>query len=151
MENLIMEQEAAQLAARFRGVNRAAFARDHALKGGQSIIYQHINGLRPISLDAALVYAKAFGCGLEEISPRLAAEAAGAMAQTSPAAKMLAAGNIEAQPQLKPLPPYRMQWITDDEAELLSLYRATKADSRKTLLVVAAGLPKSAIKARNKA
>lgn len=69
-----MEQEAAALRARFDGVNRAAFARQHNLKGGQALIYQHINALRPISLDAAKVYAKGFGVGLEEISPRLALE-----------------------------------------------------------------------------
>lgn len=67
-------EEAANLKRRFSGVNRSAFARAFALKGGQAMIYQHINGLRPISLDAAKVYAEGFGCSLEEISPRLAAE-----------------------------------------------------------------------------
>ncbi|WP_176463953.1 hypothetical protein [Bordetella genomosp. 11] len=69
-----MEQEAAALRARFAGVNRAAFAREHAIKGGQALIYQHINAVRPISLEAAKAYAKGFGVGLEDISPRLALE-----------------------------------------------------------------------------
>jgi hypothetical protein len=69
-----MEQEATALRARFAGVNRAAFAREHNLKGGQALIYQHINAVRPISLEAAKAYAKGFGVGLEEISPRLASE-----------------------------------------------------------------------------
>lgn len=77
-----MEQEALSLRARFTKVNRAAFARDHDLKGGQALIYQHITGRRPISLEAALVYAKAFGCALEDISPRLAKEAIDAVKQT---------------------------------------------------------------------
>ncbi|MGI4935546.1 MAG: S24 family peptidase, partial [Janthinobacterium lividum] len=77
-----MEQEAERLAARFVGVNRAAFARDFNIKGGQAMVYQHISGRRPISLDAALAYAKGFECGLEEISPRLADEAAQATSQT---------------------------------------------------------------------
>lgn len=63
------------LAERFKSVkNRAAFAREHNLRGGGTMIYQHISGIRPIGLDAAKVYAKAFGCSLEEISSRLARE-----------------------------------------------------------------------------
>lgn len=85
MKDWTTEQEAANLRARFEGVNRAAFARDHHLNGGQAMIYQHINGLRRISLDAARVYAKAFGCDLSEISPRLAAEVASAAELTSSA------------------------------------------------------------------
>ena len=36
-----IEEEAAALRERFQGVNRAAFARDHEVKGGQAMIYQH--------------------------------------------------------------------------------------------------------------
>ena len=78
-----VEEEASALRARFAGVNRAAFARDHQLKGGQAMIYQHITGRRPISIEAAMAYAAGFGCSLAEISPRLAAEAQKAAALTS--------------------------------------------------------------------
>lgn len=70
-----IEEEAAALRARFDGVNRAAFARDHHVKGGQAMIYQHITGRRPINIEAAMAYAEGFGCSLAEISPRLAMEA----------------------------------------------------------------------------
>ena len=70
-----IEEEAAGLRERFQGVNRAAFARDHEVKGGQAMIYQHITGRRPISIEAAMAYAAGFNCKLEEISPRLALEA----------------------------------------------------------------------------
>jgi len=69
-----IQEEADRLRARFEGVNRAAFAREHNIKGGQAMIYQHITGRRPIALDAALAYAAAFGCSLQDISPRLASE-----------------------------------------------------------------------------
>ncbi len=36
------------------------------------MIYQHIRGLRPISLEAARIYAKGFNCRLEDISLRIA-------------------------------------------------------------------------------
>ncbi len=42
------------------------------------MIYQHIKGIRPISLEAAKAYARGFRCSLAEISPRLAQEIAGA-------------------------------------------------------------------------
>ncbi len=38
-------------------------------------MYQHAKGIRPISIDAAIAYAKAFGCGIEEISPTVAMKA----------------------------------------------------------------------------
>lgn len=78
MKILTTEDEAASLKARFEGVNRAEFARTHDLKGGQSMIYQNITGRRPISMEAAMAYARGFGCSLEDISPRLAKEAAAA-------------------------------------------------------------------------
>ncbi|PLY41194.1 hypothetical protein CSZ94_17360 [Janthinobacterium sp. ROICE36] len=82
MKILTIEEEAERLKARFAKVNRAEFARAHSLKGGQSMIYQNITGRRPISLDAALAYARGFGCTLDDISPRLAAEALQASRQT---------------------------------------------------------------------
>ncbi|MFY1875573.1 S24 family peptidase [Achromobacter xylosoxidans] len=78
-----IEEEASALRARFDGVNRAAFARDHQVKGGQAMIYQHITGRRPLNLEAAMAYAEGFGCSLADISPRLAAEAQKAAALAS--------------------------------------------------------------------
>lgn len=66
------EEVARRLAERFKGVNQAKFARDHGLKGGASMLSQHINGRRPLNLEAANVYAKGFGVTLEEISPKIA-------------------------------------------------------------------------------
>lgn len=77
------EEEARRLSERFKGVKQAQFARDFNVPGGPSMISQHIKGHRPISLEAALAYAKGFGCSLEEISPRLAAKHAAATAAIS--------------------------------------------------------------------
>lgn len=73
-------EEAERLRARFNGVNRAEFARVHHVPGGAAMIYQHITGRRPISIEAAQAYAKGFGCTLEDISQRLADEARAALA-----------------------------------------------------------------------
>lgn len=75
------DQEAEALKRRFealkrdKGISRAAFARTAGIKGGDSMINQHITGHRPLSKDAAIAYAKGFGCSLHDISPRLASEA----------------------------------------------------------------------------
>lgn len=58
-----------------KGISRASFARDYGVKGGDSMINQHITGHRPMNMDAAVAYARGFGCELWEISPRLAMEA----------------------------------------------------------------------------
>ena len=72
------EEEAARLAERFVGITRTVFAKQHGMPGGASMISQHIHGHRPISMEAAVIYARAFGVPLVEISPRLAAEASSA-------------------------------------------------------------------------
>lgn len=75
MRNWSQEEEAQRLAERFSGISQAAFAREHGVPGGASMLSQHIKGRRPINLPAALAYARGFGVPLEEISPRLAAQA----------------------------------------------------------------------------
>lgn len=65
--------EAKKLSELFKRVsNRAEFARTWKVPGGASMIYQHLNGIKPISLEAALIYSQAFNVPLEEISPRIA-------------------------------------------------------------------------------
>jgi hypothetical protein len=64
--------EAENLRLLFKGINRKEFAKLHKLKGGDAMIYQHITGRRPISLQAAVAYAKAFDVPLSTISSRLA-------------------------------------------------------------------------------
>lgn len=65
--------DGARLARLLGARNRAAFARDHDIKGGGSMISQHISGNRPISLEAAIAYARGFGVKLDDVSPEAAA------------------------------------------------------------------------------
>jgi hypothetical protein len=75
-----MKDEGEELRKRFdalkrdKGISRAAFAKMNGIKGGDAMIYQHINGLKPISLEAGMAYAKGFDCKLEDISERLKGE-----------------------------------------------------------------------------
>ncbi len=72
MDDQIRQQEATNLNTLIKNLNWAKFARDFAVPGGASMIYQHATGRRTISLNAGLAYAKGLGCALEAISPRLA-------------------------------------------------------------------------------
>jgi hypothetical protein len=116
------DEEAERLAARFAGKNRAKFARDFGVPGGQVMIYQHITGRRPIGLDAAEAYAKGFGCPLEEISPRLAQEAkkAFAMLGTDVVSEVAAERDLA---------------LSDDEIDLVSMYRGLSAETKRFVLV----------------
>lgn len=142
MKILTIEEEAEKLKARFEGVNRAAFAREQRLKGGQAMIYQHINAMRPISLDAALVYAKGFNCPLEEISPRLAKEAMDAAQQTGEQGRQ---SNAELENALRPTPRSaqvtHVQRINESEAELLTMYRLMDDVWRTRLIEAAKKMP----------
>ncbi|RCS59734.1 hypothetical protein [Parvibium lacunae] len=57
-------------------LTRPVFAKKMNFPGGPNLIYQHMEGLRPISLEAALLYAEGLGVGIEEFSPRIAEIAA---------------------------------------------------------------------------
>ena len=76
MKEKLNIEDARRLAEKFKSIkNRSEFARKYGVPGGSAMIYQHINGLRPISLKAAQIYAKGLNCSLDEISPSLADEA----------------------------------------------------------------------------
>lgn len=67
------EEEAANLKRLLSDIgNKAKFAKDNNVPGGASMLSQHQSGHRPIGLEAGLIYAKALGVSLAEISPRLA-------------------------------------------------------------------------------
>lgn len=115
------DDEARHLRERFTAVrNKAAWAREHQLPGGASMLSQHIHGHRPINLDAAIAYARGFGVSLAEISPRLAEQQAKASA-VQPAAKAPAGEVKEPQsaPYLDPQSAIR--------AALETIERATRA------------------------
>lgn len=66
------EQEASNLKRLLSCVkNKAEFAHKAGIPGGPSMVSQHQSGVRPISLEAGIAYAKGLKLSLFEISPRL--------------------------------------------------------------------------------
>lgn len=133
METSAVEDEAHELAKRFANVNRAEFARTHSVPGGAAMIYQHITGRRPISLEAAMAYARGFNCPLESISQRLAAEATLALQITS-------SNNFEAGPDLRGKVPL-ISWVQAGQwCEISDQFQPGDAESwRETTARVSAG------------
>lgn len=110
-----IDKEAKRLAARFAnlGMSREEFAREFGIKGKGAMIYQHITGRKPISLEAGIAYAKGFGCTLKDISPRLA--------------KMV-----------EPIAPENPEVTISDnteEGKLLSLFRDLSEDDKAMVLI----------------
>jgi SOS-response transcriptional repressor LexA len=68
-------QEAAALKELFRGagVSQERFGLDHEI-GSQGMVWQYLNGHRPLNLSVALKFAKGLRVPIEDFSPRLAAE-----------------------------------------------------------------------------
>lgn len=62
----------ADLIAQRQVTNYAEFARKNGVPGGKSMLKQHLDAARPISMDAALAYINGLNCDLRQLSPRLA-------------------------------------------------------------------------------
>lgn len=67
------EFEARALRELMDGREKKAFARQHKLPGGESMLSQHMHERRPVNMEAAVIYAEAFGVTLNRISPTWAA------------------------------------------------------------------------------
>lgn len=91
--------------------NRAAFAREHGLRGGNSLISQHISGNRPISLEAAVGYAKALTVALDDVSPACAS-------LVRDAAKLLSDAAPAVKESLTPQPPDLAALLADAVANM---------------------------------
>lgn len=127
-------EEAENLKKRFARVNRAEFARNFDVPGGQAMIYQHISDRRPISLDAAIAYANGFKCSLKEISPRLAEEARkGGSLLDGPREKELDLFSTQAalDEKIKRLADAQ---ILDEVLELVGAYKALSLEERAMIL-----------------
>lgn len=77
----VREAEAAKLKELFDaqrnakdGLSQAQFGSKHGIGTG-GMVWQYISGHRPLNLQAAVRFARAFGVGLSAFSPRLAREA----------------------------------------------------------------------------
>lgn len=104
--------------------NYAEFSRKHGVPGGKSMVKQHLDGSRPISMEAAKAYIKGFGCELRKLSPRLADAAI-------ESASMIPAANLEDSSK------NNSKATTPNEQILVAGYRAADANDRELMLWLA--------------
>jgi len=123
----------------FEGVNKSKFAEQHKVPGGKSMINQHIHGHRPISLEAAMCYAKAFGCTLSDVSPRIGrlVNEAAALQKNEVNSKETAAWPFEKLPQsLWEKTPERVKLKVEVYAEIL-ISEALSATQERAVKIAA--------------
>ncbi|MBB5610395.1 MULTISPECIES: helix-turn-helix transcriptional regulator [unclassified Janthinobacterium] len=141
--------------ARQPKISQADFGDLYAI-GSQGMVWQYVAGHRPLNIKAATAFARGLNVNVELISPTIAKEIAAAASHTGqPAEAFEAVGSIGSQvvadyskPEPGPLSPptAHTQWIRDDEARLLDLYRTTDDAGRERIMTVAEGEPRSALR-----
>lgn len=123
---------AKKTAAKDKGTefSQEKFAEAHGLKSG-NMVWQYLNAHRPLNIRAAAAFARGLGRKVEDFSPALAVEV-GQVAETSAPAVRI----IDSQVGRK------LQWLSDDEAQLLSNYRACAEPEKLATLDYTGALPK---------
>jgi hypothetical protein len=101
---------------------KRAFAQQHKLPGGESMLSQHMHGRRPVSMEAAVIYAEALGVTLERISPTWAALARRAAAVLQPQHSTGEANTLSVRQPPPPSynPPWPFKRVSPDEWRSLS-------------------------------
>lgn len=152
------------------GLPSSQEAASEQLGFNQSSMSQYLNGKIPLNIDAVTRFAELLSCNAFDLSPAIADQAAkyalitqGAEPKSRPeqqSRKSKASeprpseqigGGAESEPRAQAVA--NLQWITEQEAQLLSEFRQCGEAQKRTLLSSARGLPKAkAITiARNKA
>lgn len=142
------------------GLPSSQEAASEQLGFNQSSMSQYLNGKIPLNIDAATRFAELLGCKIVDLSPAIADQAAkyalvsqGGEPRERPKqidSKLKSAGALQGSdiedsqrqdaPQAAPVA--NLQWVTEQEAQLLSEFRQCGEAQKKTLLSSARGLPK---------
>jgi hypothetical protein len=95
--------------------------------GSQGMVWQYLSGRRPLNIKAAVAFARGLGIKVSDFSPNLAAQIGAASEVESERATLQIAKKDE-QAQL--------QWVTEEEAELLSGFRNGSPAQRERVLIL---------------
>ncbi len=119
------KQEARDRKERF---TQSTFAEQNNLSSA-NMVWQYLSAHRPLNMQAAASFARGLGVRVEEFSPVLAAQIAKLAPKLEPV-------HVEAT-----VPRRMLQWVDEDEAELLTHFRATDDQGRATIMVAAEEVP----------
>lgn len=100
--------------------NRERMSVKFGIKGRGAIVYQHMDGRTPISMDAGIAYSNGFSTPLSTISKRLALEASKRLDAVK--GDEMRHGDSEHN-------------ISDQEQHLLSIFRSLPSDSERDFFI----------------
>jgi hypothetical protein len=102
--------------------------------GSQGMVWQYLNGHRPLNIKAAVAFARGLSVSVADFSPKLAEQIGDAsdVAQDAPRIGLV---SQDAEQHL--------QWVTDEEMRLLGKFRACARSERAQALVFIEALPKA--------
>ena len=97
--------------------------------GSQGMVWQYLNGHRPLNIKAAVAFAKGLDVKVSDFSATLAAQIddASKLEQDRPALQLATNANER-----------QLQWVSSLEAKLLSAFRSCSYAQQQGLLVIAA-------------
>lgn len=106
--------------------------------GSQGMVWQYIHGHRPLNIKAAVSFAQGLGVKVSDFSETLGhqIEEASQADGNGPALKVVESDSAR-----------RLQWVTDEEADLLDNFRACAAMERAQARVFVESLPKTVTRA----
>jgi len=114
-------------------ISQMEFGAKHGI-GSQGMVWQYLNGRRPLNIKAAVSFARGLGVKVSDISETLASQIEDA-AQVDSDSVNLKLVKSDAPPQL--------QWVTEQEAKLLAEFRACGPAEKLQSLVFVESLPKT--------
>jgi hypothetical protein len=97
--------------------------------GSQGMVWQYLNGHRPLNIKAAVAFAKGLGVKVSDFSATLAAQIddASKLEQDKPNLQLAASADER-----------QLQWISSLEAKLLSAFRSCSHVQQQALLAIVA-------------
>ena len=116
-------EDAARLKALFEArepkITQAKFGEDFQI-GSQGMVWQYISGIRPLSIDSAMKFARGLDVTIEKFSPEIASQIAEAYRLSGHASAQVASVTSVAAE-------------TVGEMRLLTVYRLTDDDGRRAV------------------
>jgi hypothetical protein len=101
--------------------------------GSQGMVWQYLRGHRPLNIKAAVSFARGLGVKVSDFSETLGRQIEDAFQADGNGPVLKVVENGEAR---------RLQWVTDEEADLLGSFRACGEMARAQARVYVDALPK---------
>lgn len=114
-------------------ISQMDFGAKYAI-GSQGMVWQYIHGHRPLNIKAAVAFARGLGVTVADFSETLGRQIEDASQVDGSASTLRVVENGSAK---------KLQWVTEDEADLLGSFRACGEMEKAQARVYLESLPKA--------